>query len=184
MWTAKVGEGCASPLKFFSLEKACMTEHALDIRTWGPKVWDVLHTLTFAYPVQASPRERIDMYKFLYATSSVLPCKRCRRHFEEQLDLHFGTRATSSRWLSGRRGLSEMLVSAHNAVNALKGVPPYDYRRVLVEYDQPELVHAPVLEVPPTRSAVVCCVCVVYVLSIMVAIHVLRRIWIQRQKRP
>ena len=120
----------------------------LDINSWGPKVWDVIHLISFSYPIQASPLYRSQMNDFLYSIANVLPCKSCSEHFNTNL----GTRDNNAPWLSGRRALTEFLVDIHNKVNNLTDKSTCSYQDVTTRFCQEDLCESPVIHIENKHS--------------------------------
>ena len=52
---------------------------------WGPKAWDFLHTLSFAYPENPTEKEKQSMLNFFNSLPDILPCKMCANHCRENL---------------------------------------------------------------------------------------------------
>lgn len=73
------------------------------------------------------------MFTFLRSVGHVLPCKRCRAHY----NAYMSARLTdpSSPWLTSRETLSRFLVDLHNDVNARLQRPVVDYESVQYEYE-------------------------------------------------
>ena len=50
---------------------------------WGPSMWHSLHTISFNYPVNPTPEDKIN-YKFhILNLQNVLPCKYCRMNIKK-----------------------------------------------------------------------------------------------------
>lgn len=100
----------------------------LDVRIWGPKAWEFMHAVTFAYPVEnPTHEEQENMRNFFHAIGSNLPCDKCRYHFLKMLKEHPVP-------VQSRRELSEWLVDRHNDVNRRLGKPIYPYSFVEKKY--------------------------------------------------
>jgi FAD-linked sulfhydryl oxidase len=96
-------------------------EENLDVRIWGPKAWDFMHAVTFAYPSEApSEEDKQNIIQFFDSIGNCLPCAKCRFHFKEML----------KKWpvpTFNREELTKWLVDRHNDVNVRLGKPVYPY---------------------------------------------------------
>ena len=52
---------------------------------WGPAMWHYIHAMSFNYPVNPSPNDKINYKKFVYNLRNVLPCKYCRINLTNNL---------------------------------------------------------------------------------------------------
>lgn len=99
-----------------------------DVRIWGPKAWDFMHTVTFAYPENnPSDLDKQNIIQFFQSIANNLPCKQCKFHFSKLLEeypIPAENRETLSKWL----------VDRHNDVNKRLGKPIYPYEFVIKKY--------------------------------------------------
>ena len=100
---------------------------------WGVPGWRFLHCVSFAYPEAAAPQERQDMFVFLRSVGNVLPCKRCRSHYNAYVGAHLTSSASPI--LVGRESLARFLVELHNDVNRRLGKSEATYEAVRHEYE-------------------------------------------------
>lgn len=104
-------------------EEVAPQGRGLERDVWGPSGWKFLHACTFAWPERPTPQQCKQMYNFLHATSHVLPCGKCRVHFQQQLhrpdhDADAGITSPDCATLRGGRStLSKWLCEVHNSVN-------------------------------------------------------------------
>jgi len=90
------------------------------IDRWGPAAWDFLHTVSFHFPEQPTPRDRREYKAFFQSLGAVLPCEKCRAHYVEYTNNHPID-------LTGRGALARWLVGVHNAVNRRHGKREYSF---------------------------------------------------------
>ena len=57
----------------------------LDSKIWGPKGWFFIDSIVLSYPLNPTKIEK-DQYKnFFYTFPIILPCAKCRVHFNEYI---------------------------------------------------------------------------------------------------
>ena len=83
---------------------------ATDPNVWGPKAWDFLHTVSFAYPNNPSYQQRQSAMNFFMALPDMLPCKMCGDHCRENLQ-------KNPPRVENKDSISRWLVDFHNDVN-------------------------------------------------------------------
>ena len=72
---------------------------------WGPAMWHYIHAMSFNYPVNPSPNDKINYKKFVYNLRNVLPCKYCRINLTNNLKkkplllCHMKNRGTFSKYI-------------------------------------------------------------------------------------
>ena len=52
---------------------------------WGPKMWDSLMYIAFAFPKTPTSYDKQNFKNFIEALKSLLPCEKCRAHFDENM---------------------------------------------------------------------------------------------------
>jgi len=52
---------------------------------WGPSMWHFLHTMSFNYPVNPTPKEKEAYRNFVIHLQYILPCGKCRKNFVTNL---------------------------------------------------------------------------------------------------
>ena len=97
---------------------------------WGSSGWIFLHCVSFSYSTKPSIEERRNMLNFLLSVGHVLPCRRCRSHYNHRVQ-HL---VISSAVLDNRETLSRFLVDLHNDVNTRLGRRTMDYETVRQMY--------------------------------------------------
>ena len=101
----------------------------MDAEVWGPGAWLFLHSVTMTYPERPGEMEK-QFYKNFFANlGNVLPCPRCREHYNENL-----ADSPIEGHLNSRRALVEWLIEMHNRVNEKNGKPTYNYDQVMQMY--------------------------------------------------
>lgn len=104
------------------------------VATWGRCGWVLFHSVAFAYSQRPTLMERRNMLDFLWSLGAVLPCRRCRKHYLEYLEIHLrgGVNAAA---LRDRDTLSRFTVALHNDVNRRLGKPIVTYDTVRHRYE-------------------------------------------------
>ena len=90
-----------------------------DLSVYGPKLWHIIHTFSANYnPVT----DRNAFIMFIVSISKLLPCPRCRKHFQDNLEIY-----KLERYLDSRDRIFLWSYIMHNAVNESQGKksPPY-----------------------------------------------------------
>ncbi len=96
---------------------------------WGSNLWEVLHCITFDYPINPTEEEKQNMKNFLTSLKTVLPCVYCRRNYERNL-------RENPMKLDCRKDLTLWLIDIHNEVNGKEGKRHYSYEEVLNIYEK------------------------------------------------
>jgi len=94
---------------------------------WGPSAWKFLHVMTFMYPDNPSLEEQTSAENLFQSLRKLLPCERCRTHYEEEIIL-------SPPNVLSKSTLSKWLVNLHNRVNVRLGKTVYSYEQAASEY--------------------------------------------------
>jgi hypothetical protein len=72
---------------------------------WGPLAWTFIHTVSFNYPVNPTPEEKIHYREFILNLQYILPCKYCRMNLANNFKkkpiqmCHMASRDTFSRYV-------------------------------------------------------------------------------------
>lgn len=96
---------------------------------WGPPLWKEMHLKTFQYPNFPTLEEKSRAIAYFNHITHILPCEKCKIHYETELyinpvEFNVGSRDEISRWL----------VNLHNNVNARLGKPYFSYNKALKLY--------------------------------------------------
>ena len=101
----------------------------MSTKVWGPKLWYVLHVMTFKYPEFPNEYDKRHYHDFFTNLQYVLPCMKCRLHYRQNLEKYPLTPN-----LDSREYLVRWLINIHNEVNLVTGKPIKSYQEVLTEY--------------------------------------------------
>ena len=72
---------------------------------WGPMMWSYLHTMSFNYPTNPTPKDKKHYKEFVENLQYVLPCKYCRMNLANNLkefpikECHMASRDAFSRYV-------------------------------------------------------------------------------------
>ena len=84
---------------------------------WGPPMWHYLHTMTFNYPVNPTPRDKKHYREFIYKLRYTLPCGKCRDNLKRNLK-KFPLTVHS---MKSRYTLSRYMYDLHEMINKMLG---------------------------------------------------------------
>ena len=82
---------------------------------WGPSMWHYLHTMSFNYPVNPTPEEKIHYKDFVTNLQYVLPCKYCRMN----LKTNFKSLPITMDDMKNRESFSRYIYELHELVNRM-----------------------------------------------------------------
>ena len=103
----------------------------MSLGVWGSSGWTFMHYITFAYPAYPTVADKQHYRQFFESIPHILPCPKCRKHFEENLKKHPLMPA-----LKSRNTLIAWLVTMHNEVNKAKGKPQWSVQRAMKHYSE------------------------------------------------
>jgi len=104
--------------------------NGLITKIWGPHFWEVLHFVSFGYPIEPTKQNKKDYKAFYLAIGNVLPCKYCRESYCKFITDKDDTRnKLTDADLKNRDSLTKWVYKLHERVNEKIGV---DYK---VSYD-------------------------------------------------
>jgi hypothetical protein len=83
-------------------------------KLWGPLGWMTLHSISFIYPVNPSPAERVIASRFLDLFQDTITCNQCKTHF---ISMHSLYKAMHPEYLNSRQDFALFIFRAHNTVN-------------------------------------------------------------------
>ena len=145
----------------------------MSIESWGPKIWSILHICSFMYPDNPTHDDKIKMHNFVHSLSFVLPCPKCRKHFQENIQTHMAHPDAVA--LQSKRDFSQYVVKVHNEVNIRNGKDAWSYEQAERHYcgDTVEICsmqRAALTESPPTpthsassRGPIICALVILFV---------------------
>ncbi|KAI1007114.1 hypothetical protein K3495_g1101 [Podosphaera aphanis] len=93
-----------------------------DVEALGRSSWSLLHSISAAYPVTASPTQQSDIAHFLSLFGKLYPCWVCAEDFQRYMEMH---RVRTE----GREELGRWMCEAHNEVNRKLGKPVFDCQK-------------------------------------------------------
>ena len=96
---------------------------------WGPYFWYVIHTVAFNYPDNPTDFNKMSYKNFFESFSNVLPCKKCREHYQTHL-----SRYPISPFLDSNMLLNKWVIDLHNIVNKSLNKPQFTYQQVYQIY--------------------------------------------------
>jgi hypothetical protein len=105
---------------------------------WGPPLWHQMHMKTIHYNPKKDNKEEI--IKYFENIKNVLPCEKCKRHYENYLisrPIKF--------YLNTRDDLIHWLIDLHNEVNYRTGKKILSYKEARAIYESP----------PPTNTIII-----------------------------
>lgn len=120
----------------------------ISLEDWGPSGWDVLHVFAHTAPRELTAEQVSEYRTFFEHFARLLPCSRCRTHFQRFL----ASRMTDEA-LATRHGMVTLMNDAHNEINASHGKKTYS----LPEHYRVYLTKPPVRITAPVVVAVVAC---------------------------
>lgn len=105
----------------------------LTIDQWGPSAWNTLHAFAHRSSRRFTQKDVETWTTFLTLFSSLLPCPKCRSHFDDFLK----RRLSDPNSLVSRETLVSLLNDAHNEVNARNGKKVYTLGEHYDAYKKP-----------------------------------------------
>jgi len=112
----------------------------MDPSFWGRSTWKYLHTLTFAYPMNPTPEDKIKMYNYFNQLPEFLPCPQCAESFKLYLQY-----IPVNEYLDNTYSLVFWLYTIHNIVNIKLKKKNANFNTIVNEY----LPHKTACEVKP-----------------------------------
>ena len=95
--------------------------NGLITKIWGPHFWEVLHFVSFGYPLEPTDQHKKDYKDFYVAVKNVLPCKYCRESYSKFILEEDGTKITDND-LINRDSLTRWAYKLHERVNEKIGM--------------------------------------------------------------
>jgi len=96
----------------------------MDTYIWGPPVWKLLHSMSFAHPDDLRTHSQ-SVVRFMESFQHVLPCKYCRNSYIDFLQELPDLRETIR-----KGGLSRWMFALHSMVNSKLETPSPTFERV------------------------------------------------------
>ncbi|KKK16703.1 hypothetical protein P175DRAFT_0504780 [Aspergillus ochraceoroseus IBT 24754] len=115
----------SGPLEEANAQPSARPECPPDVEELGRSTWTFLHSLTAAYPTQASTEQQAEMRTFLKLFSRLYPCWVCADDLRTWMAEPSGKNAPR---LGGRSDFGTWMCQAHNEVNRKLGKKEFDCR--------------------------------------------------------
>ena len=96
---------------------------------WGPLFWYVIHTTALNYPTNPNDFHKTAYKNFFESFANVLPCKKCREHYQTHI-----SRYPISQFLDSNELLNKWIIDLHNMVNQSLGKRQLTYQEVYQIY--------------------------------------------------
>ena len=101
----------------------------MDATHWGPKLWFVLHTVSFEYPDIPTQEDKNNHYTFFETLQHILPCKICKKHYAT-----FFENSPITDALESKEKLIRWVLKCHNNVNKQNNKPEWTYDMLVDKY--------------------------------------------------
>ena len=95
----------------------------LEPKVWGPNAWFFIDSIVLSYPLNPSQIEKTQYKNFFYSFPVVLPCTKCRVHFNEYINKY----PLDDNILSSKEKIIKWILSAHNNVSKDKQITIDDF---------------------------------------------------------
>ena len=95
--------------------------NGLITKIWGPHFWEVLHFVSFGYPLEPTPDNKKDYKEFYLSVRNVLPCRYCRESYSDFILKEDRTKLTDKD-LENRDSLTRWVYKLHERVNEKIGI--------------------------------------------------------------
>ena len=82
---------------------------------WGAPLWHSLHTISFNYPVDPTPEDKVHYRDYILSLQHVLPCKYCRINLKTNLK----TLPLTMDQMKNRESFSRYVYELHELVNRM-----------------------------------------------------------------
>lgn len=104
-------------------------ENMFDKQSWGPKLWEVMHTFSYAYPENPSVIEKQSAKNFYSSIGNLIPCTHCSQHCLEY------TKRNPPQ-VQNKQSLINWVYNFHNEVNKRLGKPIYPKHELDSKYNE------------------------------------------------
>ena len=107
----------------------------LNIKKWGPAGWLYLFAAALQYPTEPTSADKLNYKQFFEYNAFVIPCKKCRRHYAENLKTHPLTEDV----LASRKNIAQWINVMRNEVNKSNNKPEISFLQMLSDYMPPHM---------------------------------------------
>lgn len=103
---------------------------------WGPRMWYLLHKITYNYPHSPSNETKSTYLKYFSTVVKIIPCSYCASHFNMAIQEKMLYSSLDNRIL-----LIEWMKNQHNDVNSMNGKRIYQGFELDMLYDKTPFNH-------------------------------------------
>jgi len=103
----------------------------MDPTRWGPKLWFMLHTISFNYSDSPTYNDKVNTKNFYEILRYIIPCDVCRVHYTE----HLGNMPIDN-YLDSKESLIMWVLKLHNTVNISLNKPTWTLEQLKSHYSQ------------------------------------------------
>jgi len=96
---------------------------------WGKYLWKSIHYIALGYPDNPTEDQKLEYKTFYLLLKTVIPCKKCRDHYIENLE----SNPLNDAALKNKNSLIKWTIDLHNLVNQQLGYPIISYDKALDE---------------------------------------------------
>ncbi len=100
-----------------------------DKEIWGPKLWEVMHTFSYAYSISPTNIEKQSARNFFSSIGNLIPCSHCSQHCLEYTK-------NNPPQVQNKESLINWVFNFHNSVNQRLGKPYYSRQQLNDKYEQ------------------------------------------------
>ena len=79
---------------------------------WGPKLWYLMHYVSYGYSNKPTKLEKLYFYLFFLNITNIIPCDECKKHYEFFLRIY-----PIKNYLYSKNQLIDWVIFLHNSVN-------------------------------------------------------------------
>ena len=102
-----------------------------DSDIWGRKGWFFIDTSVLSYPENPSNEIKENYYLFFKSFKYILPCAKCRNHYE----IFLNNNPLTNEILSSKNNLIKWVLKLHNNVNIINNKKEISYDDFIKYYD-------------------------------------------------
>lgn len=100
-----------------------------DKNVWGPKLWEIMHTFSFSYPINPNLQHKQSAYNFYSSISLLIPCENCSSHCKEYI-------YNNQPKVNSKEELILWVFNFHNEVNKRLNKPIYKLSDLYNKYEK------------------------------------------------
>ena len=84
----------------------------LDSKIWGPNGWFFIDSICLSYPLYPTESDKQQYKNFFYSFPNILPCAKCRMHFNEYINKN----PLTDDILNSKETLIDWILNVHNKI--------------------------------------------------------------------